>query len=140
MNRIVLCIVSLLAAALAVAPAAAEPLPAASRIETITVYRGQALVTRTVDLPAGQYRFSVTADDGVRLWVNNHLLIDAWREQAATTYTAEMHLPGGSVPIKMEYFEKGGKAVAKLTWEALYPSIGNWRGEYFLKLSPDYLV
>ena len=51
MNRIVLCIVSLLAVAGASSPATAKPPPAASRIETVTVYRGQALVTRTVDLP-----------------------------------------------------------------------------------------
>jgi len=49
--------------------------------------------TRTLDLPAGQYRFAVTADDGVRLWINGHPLIDAWRDQAATTYSGEIWVP-----------------------------------------------
>ncbi|MCB0020665.1 MAG: hypothetical protein KDE09_22885, partial [Anaerolineales bacterium] len=32
--------------------------------------------TRTVNFLPGTYRFSATVDDGVRLWVNNSLLID----------------------------------------------------------------
>ena len=44
----------------------------------------------TVD--AGTYRFSVTADDGVRLWVDDRLLIEQWRWQGATTYTADLTL------------------------------------------------
>jgi hypothetical protein len=72
--------------------------------------------TRTIDLPAGNYRFTTTVDDGVRLWVNNHLLIESWRDQAATAYTGDIYLSGGAVPIKMEYYENGGAAVAHLSW------------------------
>jgi hypothetical protein len=103
--------------------------------------------TRTLDLPAGRYRFTVTVDDGVRLWVNNQLIIDQWRIQSATTYSAEIDLPGGPVPVRMEYFEAEAQAVARLSWTrvgvappavpppALPPEIGApvnvWRGEYF---------
>jgi hypothetical protein len=72
--------------------------------------------TQTVDLPAGNYRFSATADDGVRLWVNGHLLIEAWRDQPARTYTGDIYLAGGPVSIKMEYYENTGFAVARLSW------------------------
>ena len=75
--------------------------------------------TRTVDLPAGNYRFTTTVDDGVRLWVNNHLLIESWRDQAATAYTGDIYLAGGAVPIKMEYYENGGVAVAHLSWNVI---------------------
>jgi hypothetical protein len=61
----------------------------------------------------------MTVDDGARLWVNNHLLIDAWRVQAVTTYVGEIYLPGGPVPIKMEYFEDTQLAVARLTWSEI---------------------
>ncbi len=74
--------------------------------------------TRTLDLPAGSYRFTLTVDDGARLWVNQHLLIDAWIDQAAQTYTGDIYLPGGAVPIKLEYYEHGGLAVAQLMWTA----------------------
>ena len=71
--------------------------------------------TRTVNFPAGNYRFTTTGDDGVRLWVNGHLLIDKWFDQSASTYSDVIHL-SGDVPIKMEYYEHGGLAVAQLSW------------------------
>ena len=36
----------------------------------------------------GNYTFSTVTDDGVRLWINGVLLIDAWTDQAAKTNTA----------------------------------------------------
>ena len=72
--------------------------------------------TRTLDLPADMYVFSLTVDDGARLWVNGHLLVDAWYDQAATTYTDDIFLPGGPVTIELQYYENGGQAVAQLTW------------------------
>jgi hypothetical protein len=72
--------------------------------------------TRLLDLPAGSYRFTLTVDDGVRLWVNNHLLIDTWRVQSPRTYTADIYLPGGEIPIELEYYENDGGAVVQLAW------------------------
>lgn len=72
--------------------------------------------TRSLNLAAGNYRFSMTVDDGGRLWVNGHLLIDAWRDQAPRTYTGVLYVPAGSVPVKMEYYENTGAATAKLSW------------------------
>ncbi len=72
--------------------------------------------TRSLNLVAGSYRFSMTVDDGGRLWVNGHLLIDAWKDQAPRTYTGDIYLPGGGVPVKMEYYENSGGATAKLSW------------------------
>lgn len=72
--------------------------------------------TQSVSLAAGTYTFKLTADDGVRLWVNGHLLIDAWFEQAATTYTGQMYLPENPVTIEVQYFEKTGLAKVQLSW------------------------
>jgi len=72
--------------------------------------------TRTANVDPGMYRFSLTIDDGARLWVNGHMLIDAWYDQAATTYTEDIHL-SGNVTIQLEYYENGGFAVAKLSWD-----------------------
>lgn len=88
--------------------------------------------TRNVNLNAGRYRFTTTTDDGVRLWVNNTLIIDQWHDQASTQHTAEINLPGGDTPIKMAYYENHGGAVAQLSWaQTGGPSITHWRGEYF---------
>jgi len=72
--------------------------------------------TRQLDLPASSYRFTLTVDDGARLWVNNHLLIDTWRTQSPRTYTADIYLPGGEIPIELEYYENDGGAVVQLAW------------------------
>ncbi|MBN1487703.1 MAG: hypothetical protein JW981_08685 [Anaerolineae bacterium] len=72
--------------------------------------------TRTMNMSAGMYHFTVSTDDGTRLWVNGHLLVDAWYDQAPRTYTGDIYLPGGQITLKMEYYENGGGAVAKLSW------------------------
>ena len=73
---------------------------------------------------SGVYTFSVLADDGIRLSVNNVLLIDKFIDQAPTLWTATINLVAGQkYPIKIEYYENGGGAVAKLNWS--YPGQAN---------------
>ncbi|HKX27678.1 MAG TPA: PA14 domain-containing protein, partial [Blastocatellia bacterium] len=94
--------------------------------------------TRTVNLGLGYYRFTVTADDGVRLYVDGQLKIDQWIDQAATTYFADVYLTPGDHELKLEYYEGGGDAVAQLSW-GLAPdsecfsnvAADHWRGEYY---------
>ena len=75
--------------------------------------------TRTVNLEAGVYRLYAQADDGVRLWVDEVLLLDHWVETAVQTYGVERSLAKANHTIRVEYFEKGGEAVIKVWWEAL---------------------
>ena len=65
----------------------------------------------------GTYTISTVADDGVRLWVNNQLLIDKWSQQHGVTNSATIALKAGqSYSLKMEYYESTGTATAKLQW------------------------
>lgn len=65
----------------------------------------------------GTYTFYVTADDGIRLWVNNQLLVDSWINQGATEYQATINLSACTdYPVKIEYYENGGDAVCKFEW------------------------
>lgn len=100
--------------------------------------------TGSVPISSGTYRFEVTADDGVRLWVNNIQVVDAWKEQTATTYTVDIQLTGSSVPVRMEYYENGGTGVASLSWSKISgtpaptpapPTITDFRGEYYNNIS-----
>jgi hypothetical protein len=75
--------------------------------------------TRSLDLSPGRYRFIVSHDDGVRLWVGGNLLIDRWFDQTASTQQAEIDWPGGVMPVKMEYYERSGLALADLSWTRL---------------------
>ncbi len=87
--------------------------------------------TRNVGMSAGRYQFTVATDDGVRLWVNNSLIIDNWKNQPLTSKSAQIDLPNGSIPIRMEYYDAGGGAHAHLSWSQINVTINNWRGEYF---------
>ncbi|MBN1658020.1 MAG: hypothetical protein JXA93_06435 [Anaerolineae bacterium] len=69
--------------------------------------------TRTVDLAPGTYRFTTTADDGVRLWVGGQVVIDCWWDQWAQSHSATVYVPG-QVEIHMETYEHTGVAVARL--------------------------
>jgi hypothetical protein len=66
--------------------------------------------------PAGRTTFTATADDGIRVWVDGTLLIDAWRDQSATTYRQARTLTAGEHEVRVEYFEHAGDAVAQLGW------------------------
>jgi glucose/arabinose dehydrogenase len=70
--------------------------------------------TRTMSFSPGDYDFSATADDGVRLYVDGVLVIDKWIDQGPTTYHATLHLDGDPHKIVMEYYENGAGAVARL--------------------------
>ena len=82
---------------------------------------------------AGTYNFIAAADDGVRVWVDGDLIINQWKEQGETTYTAMKTLTAGSHTVVMEYYENGGGAVARLRWEQGCP--GQFLGEYFANMN-----
>jgi hypothetical protein len=66
----------------------------------------------------GNYTFSTVSDDGVRVWVNGVLRINNWTDHAPTTNTsAPIALVAGvKYSVVMEYYERGGGAVARLRW------------------------
>lgn len=67
---------------------------------------------------SGTYTFYTTTDDGVRLYVNNNKIIDQWKDMSPKEFSATVNMNAGQkVPIKMEYYEKSGGAVAKLSWK-----------------------
>ncbi len=65
------------------------------------------------------YDFHVIADDGIRLWVDNQMLIDAWVPQPPTEWTGTIALKAGKqYPIQLEFFEEGGGALCQLFWSS----------------------
>jgi hypothetical protein len=69
----------------------------------------------------GAYKFITESDDGVRLWVNGQLLIDDWVPHGVEQRTGTIDLIAGTqYEVKLEYFDSGGGAVARLSWESTY--------------------
>lgn len=69
-------------------------------------------------MSSGDYTFYTRSDDGVRLWIDGVPVIDNWTDHAATeNSSAPITLVAGTrYDIQMEFYERGGLAVAELRW------------------------
>lgn len=75
---------------------------------------------------SGSYKIGVNSDDGIRLWLNNELLVDQWLNRGATTDQVEVYLEAGKpYPIRLEYFDNGGDAICQLLWEVPGDTMGD---------------
>ena len=99
---------------------------------------------RTVDFEPTNYRFYLTVNDGARLWVDNQLLIDEWRDGETREVTADLAIASGPHELRVEYYKSTGEGAVRLRWEkattatvtptptatpiGYYP---DWRGEYW---------
>jgi len=81
----------------------------------------------TFPFEAGRYRFTTTTDDGVRLYVDDQLILDAWRPISSRgpfrwhpmrgTRSGYVTLSQGSHAVRVEYFERSQAAMARMTWQ-----------------------
>lgn len=65
------------------------------------------------------YTLHTVSDDGIRLWINGRLVIDNWTDHAPTENSAVLPLVAGQRnQVRMEFYENGGGAVARLLWSS----------------------
>ncbi len=86
---------------------------------SINVDNFSARWVRSYPFAAGTYRFQATMDDGMRVFVDGKAVIDSWHEGNLRTVEVDVQLAQGKHQIVVEYFEKGGNAVAGFTWFAV---------------------
>ena len=102
----------------------------------------------TQSMVAGSVTLTATADDGVRVSLDGTRVIDGWRDQSATTYTATRTVTAGDHALVVEYYERGWDAVARFAISGVAeppppppppPSTscaaGEWTAEYFSNVS-----
>ncbi len=65
---------------------------------------------------SGRYTFIFNSDDGCRMWLNGQELFNDWRGRAPADSSKEVTLEKGCYSIKIEYFEAGSGASARLFW------------------------
>jgi len=89
-------------------------------------------------LSAGTYRFYAKVDDGVRVTVDGHRVIDGWRQGAYRLYTGEIYLGHGDHTVEVDYYEAAGTAQVHIWWEQVggarpgdEPATDVWYGEFF---------
>ncbi|MBD1824612.1 pre-peptidase C-terminal domain-containing protein [Cyanobacteria bacterium FACHB-DQ100] len=63
------------------------------------------------------YTFSADADDMIRVWINDQLLIDRWYNPTDRNSTIALDA-GQNYSIRVEYAEFGGDASVKLQWSS----------------------
>ncbi len=69
------------------------------------------------DFPtSGSYRFTVTVDDGVRLYVDDVLVLNVWKNQSAATYVVDHSITAGRHQVVVEYYDDHGQASIKVGW------------------------
>jgi uncharacterized protein YgiM (DUF1202 family) len=90
---------------------------------------------QTINVPQGTYRFSATTDDGMRVFVDNTVVIESWFDSQVRTITADVFLGAGNHDVRVEYYEAGGVAVAKVDIALISgpptPPTDAWQGAYF---------
>jgi PA14 domain len=78
------------------------------------VWRGKIQAIAT-----GFTKFFSTTDDGVAVKVAGQNIINQWRDQAATEHQGGIYMQAGQFyDLEVAYYEKAGRAVMKLAWEA----------------------
>ena len=87
--------------------------------------------TRVINFPAGTYKFTATMDDGMRIWLGETKILDSWNDSQANSQSVTTQIPAGEHRVKVEYYENGGEAEARLVIEPVSTDIVRWQGEYF---------
>jgi hypothetical protein len=66
------------------------------------------------------FTLCVTTDDGVRLWLNGFQFINQWVNQTETMHCSSFWMEAGErYPIRLEWYNASGPAVARLSWQNL---------------------
>jgi hypothetical protein len=89
--------------------------------------------TTNIQFEGDLYLFKVVADDGVRLYVDDKLVIDSWKDSAGAERTAQVRLSKGLHGLRLEYYERAGLAKVRLSWGKV--TFSDWKGEYFSNMS-----
>ena len=114
-----------------------------SPASSVPVNRFSVRWERRMNLSESEYRIRVVADDGVRLYVDDQLVLDQWEKGAAREFSLALWLDKGEHEFRLEYFEFDGKAEAEFRMlKRGSILIEDWKGMYWpnRNLSGDIAV
>ncbi|MGY3090658.1 outer membrane protein OmpA-like peptidoglycan-associated protein [Hymenobacter sp. UYAg731] len=81
---------------------------------------------------SGRYVLHVAVDDGMRIWLNDKLVLNEWRPQPVRYFTTSILLKAGEpYKLRVDYFQDILDTSARVTWERpdvpLTPPPSSWR-------------
>lgn len=62
----------------------------------------------------GTYRFVAQVDDGIRIYVDDQLVINEWREQSYRTFVGDVNISPGNHTVRVEFQEYYGSAALRV--------------------------
>lgn len=89
---------------------------------------------RRMNFSAAYYRITAEADDGVRVWVDDVLVIDQWHGATNQVFTSGRVLTGAH-DLRVEYYEASGLASLRVRFEAGAPA-PQWDATYYGGTTP----
>ncbi|MBI5564883.1 MAG: hypothetical protein HY870_08315 [Chloroflexi bacterium] len=93
--------------------------------------RWSARWTRTVDMTAGVYRFTLRADDGVRLLIDDVEIINEFHVANGQVYVRDVNLLAGAHKLVVEYYQDTGGSFVWLTYQPPPLDTTRWRSEFY---------
>lgn len=75
--------------------------------------------TRGLSLFSGTYRFWIRADDGLRIWLDDDLIVDAWYDGVKEFSTIAEGISAGYHTLRVDYYDRVDRAFARVWWEYL---------------------
>ena len=125
-----------------------KDLPVASRIDKIIDFSfdkfiADSIVCQKVSVrwtgkikvdESGEYKFVLSGDDGYRLFIDDKLIIDEWRDQAEKTTSDLVNLKSGiEYDIRLEYYQNGGGASFRFGYQKYEKKMADEAYEYAKK-------
>lgn len=83
----------------------------------------------------GDYEFICRSDDGMMLWLDDNVIVDANHRQAPAENKATVHLVPGTYRFRMQFFENNQHEVCVLEWRAT-----RGEGEMLEELIPRQVI
>lgn len=65
----------------------------------------------------GTYTFTTTSDDGVRLWIDDSIVVDMWDAHTIRDDAGQAALTPGWHPVKLEFHDQAEIAFLELSWQ-----------------------
>ena len=81
------------------------------------------------DLASANYLFYAFSDDGIRVFLDDIVIIDEWHGATNRVFYATRAVTAGQHRLRVEYYEENGNAYAGVAWMLLNESA--WIGEYY---------
>lgn len=91
--------------------------------------------TRRISVTPAYYQFTAVADDGIRVWVDGKLIINAWPANPGQSYVVGQVLTGEH-DLQVEYYEQTGLANVRLEYNTVSATT-SWQASYYYGVTPS---